>query len=292
MQPYCLLTGSTADLPGEVYKQNNIIVMPYPFFLHEREYANDPFSPFDGHAFYDTMRNGALPTTSNLNQMSIGQSAISCFERGLDVLYVAFSHGLSSTYEVAVSVQESLKKKYPDRKLVIVDSLSGSTGMGILVQLAARYLQQGLDIEEAEKKLNEMKMCIHHYVTVSDLGHLFRGGRISRTAATVGKLASIKPILTIDHTGHLTQREKVNGRRKSIRVLAKRVKEAEPDPEAFDIMYVIHGDCLEDAEKLKQHLMEETGFDNIEILLIGPVIGSHTGPDAMAVTFVSKKPRP
>ena len=292
MQPYCLITGSTADLTDTIYVNDDVKVMPYPYFLNDTEYANDPFAPFDVHAFYDTMRNGALPTTSNLNSMNIETTVTDCFKQGLDVLYVAFSHALSSTYDVAVSVQKTLKEKYPDRKLVIVDSLSGSTGMGIVVQLAARYRQEGLGIDEAAQKLTDMRMHVHHLVTVSDLGHLFRGGRISRTAATVGKLAAIKPILTINRDGHLAQSEKVNGRRKSMRVLAKRVSEDKLDPKAFDMMYVIHGDCVEDAQSLRQLLMEQTGFTNIDILPIGPVIGAHTGPDALAVTYVSKNPRP
>jgi DegV family protein with EDD domain len=292
MQSYCLLTGSTADLPPSYYKDNDIIVMPYPFFVHDREYAQDPFAPFDYHAFYQSMRNGALPTTSNLNQMTISQAVKGCFDEGKDVLYVVFSHGLSSTYEVAVSVQQTLKEQYPDRKLVLVDSLCGSFGQGILALLAARYRKEGLSLEENAKKLEDIRLNIDHLITVSDLGHLFRGGRISRAAATMGKLAYIKPIITIDRNGFIVQREKVNGRRKSIRTLAKIVVQEEPDVANFDTLFVFHGDCLEDAEKLKAHLAEETGMKHIEVNILGPVIGSHTGPDMLGVCFLSKHKRP
>ncbi len=290
MPDYCLITCSTADMPGEVYRENGIQVLPYSYFLKGQEFLQDPFA-YDYHAFYESMRNGAMPTTSNLNQTTIGSAVQQFFEQGKDVLYVVFGSPLSSTYEVAVSTQQMLLEQYPDRKLILVDSLSASFGQGILALLAARFHSQGLPIEEAAQKLLDIRLRIQHFITVSDLDHLFRGGRISRAAAMVGRLASIKPILTIDKTGHLVQLEKVNGRRKSIRTLVEHVEQNAPDYAGWDTAYILHGDCIEDAEKLKDRVLEETAFKKVEIHPIGPVIGSHTGPDMLAVVFLGKQPR-
>jgi DegV family protein with EDD domain len=291
MQSYCLLTGSTADLPGTFYAENDITIMPYPVVIDDREFANDPLSHFDDRGFYNAMRGGSLPTTSNLNPLQIGQAVKDCFERGKDVLYIVFSHGLSSTFDVAVAVQRALAAQYPKRRLVLVDSLCASLGMGILVEMAQRYWREGLSIDETAQRLNEHKRYIEHYITVSDLDHLFRGGRISRTAAMVGKLAMIKPILTIGLDGRLAQREKVNGRKKSIRTLARRCAEASPDLATFETIYVVHGDCPDDAQSLRDAVREETGAEKIEIRMLGPVIGAHTGPDMLAVTFLGKRGR-
>jgi DegV family protein with EDD domain len=292
MSSYCLITGSTTDLPGSFFKESGIAVMPYPFFVEEKEFENDPMVPYDYHAFYNKMRNGALPTTSNLNQTTIGEAVMKCFDQGKDVLYVAFSSELSSTYHVAATVQENFREQYPDRKLALIDSHCGSLGQGILVQLALRYMKQGLSLEENEKKLNEMRHYIQHFFTVSDLGHLFRGGRISRTVATVGKIAAIKPILTINREGKLVQSEKVSGRKKSISTMAKRCAENPPDTDTFEPVYVVHGDCMEDAQKLCDAVKELTGVKNVEILMLGPVIGAHTGPDALCLIYLGKNLRP
>ncbi len=291
MPDYCIITGSTADLPSKVYKENDIRVLCYSFVLQDKETYHDPLVPIDYHAFYDSMRNGALPTTSNLNQMTIGTAVKQCFEQGRDVLYIVFSSGLSSTYQVAQSTQQTLMEQYPHRKLILIDSLGASFGQGMLTLLAARCRKEDLTIEDAAQKLMDMRLRVAYFITVSDLDHLFRGGRISRAAAAVGRLASIKPILTIDQKGHLVQIEKVNGRRKSIRKLVDLTKAALPDYETFDTAYILHGDSMEDAEKLREKLMEETSFKHVEIHPLGPIIGAHTGPDMLAVVFLSKRDR-
>ena len=291
MPDYCLFTCSTADMPGESYRENEIQVLPYTYCVKGKEHFQNPQETFDYHTFYESMRNGALPTTSNLNQMTIGSAVQQCFEKGMDVLYVVFSGPLSSTYQVAVSTQQMLKEQYPDRKLILVDSLSASLGQGILALLAAKYRSEGLPIEQAAQRLLDIRSRIQHYITVSDLEHLFRGGRISRAAATMGRLASVKPILTIDKAGHLVQLEKVNGRRKSIRTLVEHVEKNVPDYATWDTAYILHGDCVEDAEKLKDRVMEQTQFKKVQIHPLGPVIGSHTGPDMLAVIYLSRQSR-
>jgi len=291
MPDYCILTGSTADFPNAAFTKDEITVLPYPYYVGGREYTQDLNQAFDFHTFYDSMRGGALPTTSNLNQMTIGSAVQQCFEQGRDALYVVFSSGLSSTYQVAVSTQQMLMEQYPQRRLVLVDSLSASLGQGILAQLAVRYRSEGLSLEETMQKLLEARLRIQHFITVSDLDHLFRGGRISRAAAMVGRLASVKPILIVNREGRMAQIEKVNGRRKSIRTLVEHVKQTPPDYARFDTAYVLHGDCQEDAEKLREKVMEETNFKKVEIHPLGPVIGAHTGPDMLAVTYLSKKER-
>lgn len=286
MQSYRLLTGSTADLPGSYYTEHDILVLPYPYTIGDHAYVDDPQQPCDMEAFYQAMREGSMPTTSNVNQASILAAVQPVFDAGQDVVYITFTSGLTSTYQNAVMVKEYLREAYPDRTLYLVDSRCASIGQGVLVKQAVEWKESGMGAQELCEKLDELKFRIHHLITVNDLDHLYRGGRISKTSATVGKLISVKPILIINHEGQIVPYEKVNGRRKSIKRLFEKARDLSVGIREQGPIHIVHGGCRKEAEKLAQMLREQLGVKQISISYIGPVIGAHTGPDMLAVVFL------
>ena len=286
MQSYRLLTGSTADLPGSYYTEHELLVLPYPYTVGDQAYVDDPQQPCDMEAFYQSMRDGGMPTTSNVNQAAILAAVQPVFEAGQDVVYITFTSGLTSTYQNAVMVQEYLKETHPDRTLYLVDSRCASIGQGVLVKQAVAWKEAGMPAQELCEKLDELKFRIHHFITVNDLDHLYRGGRISKTSATVGKLISVKPILVINHEGQIVPYEKVNGRRKSIKRLFEKVRDLSVNIREQGVIHIVHGGCRKEAEKLAQMIREQLGVKHTAISYIGPVIGAHTGPDVLAVVFL------
>ncbi len=205
--------------------------------------------------------------------------------KGQDVLVIAFSSGLSGTYAAGVQAVKELKEQYPDRKLAIVDSLSASMGEGLLVHYALQKRQEGLTLEENAKWVEENRLNIVHWFTVDDLMFLKRGGRVSATSAYLGSIIKIKPILNVDEAGHLIPRDKVQGRKRSIRALFERT-EANAVDIANQTVFISHGDCEEEAQSLADMLRVKLGVKNILMGYIGPIIGSHSGPGTIAVFFV------
>ena len=229
-----------------------------------------------------------MPTTTNINQATIAKAVTPCFEAGEDVVYIVFSSGLTSTYQFALATKTMLEEQYPERKLYVVDSVSASIGQGVLVKHAVDMRDRGLSAQELVDDLNAFKLKINHWITVADLDHLRRGGRISATTATFGKMLNIKPIINVDNQGRLVNVEKVNGRKKSVRYLVKRVQEMGIDLLQQQPLHIVHGDCVEEAERFAALVKAATGVEQIEISYLGPVIGSHTGPDMLAIVFLGE----
>ena len=204
---------------------------------------------------------------------------------GHDILYIAFSSGLSTTYNSGRFALADLSDKYPERKLVAVDSLCASAGFGLLVYLAAKKMADGATLEEVEKFVLDTRLHICHWFTVDDLVYLKRGGRISPAATLIGTMLGIKPVLHVDDEGHLVNVSKARGRQASIHALADHYGELALDKKNGTV-FISHGDCLEDAETLRDMLAEEYGAKVELITDIGPVIGAHSGPGTLALFFV------
>ena len=200
---------------------------------------------------------------------------------------MAFSSGLSTTYQSAVIASNELMEKYPDRRIYVVDTLCASLGQGLLVWYACRKRDAGLELEALRDWVEANKLNLCHWFTVDDLMFLKRGGRVSATTALVGTMLQIKPVLHVDDEGHLVNVAKTRGRRASIDALAKKVAEL---GEGFDneTMFISHGDCLEDAEYLATQLKEKYGVKYVHINYVGAVIGSHAGPGVLALFFMGK----
>ena len=234
--------------------------------------------------FYAKLREGKMSTTSQINADEFARTFEPILEAGEDVLYIAFSSGLSGTCQSAYIARDELKEKYPERKIYVFDSLCASMGEGLLVYQAALLKRAGTDIDSLYKWLGENVLKLCHWFTVDDLNHLKRGGRVSTTAALVGTMLGIKPVLHVDDEGHLIPVSKVRGRRQSLDALVQKMAETAIHPDEQTI-FISHGDCLKDAEYVAEQVRSKFGVKNIQINFVGPVIGAHSGPGTVALFF-------
>ena len=286
MHKYIIFTDSCCDIPPKMLKEWGVSYanMTFSFDGEEKEYIGTDIS---NHDFYERMRQGAHATTAAINADTFTGAFSSVLEAGKDILYVAFSSGLSTTVNSAHMAAEELKEKYPERKIIIVDTLAASAGGGLMVYMAVAKKNEGATIEENAAYIESL--IPHHCIwfTVDDLEYLKRGGRVSPLAAFAGGILGIKPILQMDEEGHLIKVSTARGRKKAIEALANKYAELSYEEKNTPI-FVSHGDCEEDARQLVALLKERHGAEVTLLTEIGPVIGSHSGPGTIALFFVGK----
>ena len=237
--------------------------------------------------FYNKMREGGVAKTAAVNAEAFAEMfEEEALKQGKDVLYLGFSSGLSTTYNSARLAAIDLKEKYPEAKIVTVDTLAASAGEGLMVYLTVEQKKNGATIEEAEAFARDLVGRMGIWFTVDDLVYLKRGGRVSPTAAFVGNLLGIKPVLYMDNEGHLIPVTKVRGRRTSIVAMADKYTEKAVNKESGTV-FISHGDCLADAQLLADMLKERHGVEVKVLTDVGPVIGAHSGPGTIALFFVA-----
>ena len=281
---YQIITDSCCDFTRQQYDAQNVICVPLSVVYKGESHSN--FSdPAAVKAFYDELRTGVTATTSAVNPDGWAAAMEEALKNGRDVLVIAFSSGLSTTYQSAVIAAKELREGYPDRKIYVVDSLCAALGQGLLVHYACKKRDEGLTIDALRDWVEENKLHVCHWVTVDDLSHLKRGGRISATTAMVGTMLNIKPIIHVDNDGHLINCAKVRGRKAAMELLAGKLGETCTD---FDTAFIAHGDCPEDAAALEALIREKHGVKHVITGYVGPVIGAHTGPGVLVVFFLGK----
>ena len=286
MSDFVILTDSSADLGPDLIDQYGIQVLPLSFTIRGLTYQDFPdHRDMDPRVFYDLLRKEEVATTAAVNVAQYIQALEPLLQEGHDVLILAFSSGLSMTYNASSMAVEELRDKYPDRKLYTVDTLCASLGQGLLVWMAAREREKGKSIEEVRDWVVSHKLNICHQFTVDDLHFLKRGGRISATTAVVGSMLQIKPVLHVDNDGHLVNIGKARGRHGSLKALVDRMEQTAIDPREQTV-FISHGDCLEDAELVAQMVKDRFGVQNVYINYVGPVIGAHSGPGTLALFYV------
>ncbi len=284
MSDFTIVTDSSADLPAGLVQELGVEVIPLAFTIQGKTYRNYPDDrEMDPKAFYQMLRSGEVATTSAANAFEFTSAVEPILQAGRDVLILAFSSGLSTTCQSAQLAAQELSEKYPERKVYAVDTLAASLGQGLLVWLAAQEKNEGRDIEEVREWVEENKLRLCHWFTVDDLHFLKRGGRISAATAVVGSMLSIKPVLHVDDEGHLINVGKARGRAASLTALVDKMEETAID---VDTVFISHGDCLADAEKVKAMVEERFGTQKVVINHIGPVIGAHAGPGTLALFFL------
>ena len=290
---FAILTDTSCNLPTELVEAYDLTMMPLRYLMDGQEYASFTDGvQADFGAFYDKLRSGHVATTSLADASEAARMARGLLDAGKDVLYIGFSSGLSSNYEVVSHALEELAGDYPDRTLLCVDSLAASAGQGLLITYVARLRSQGRSIEECHAWVLEHRLNICHWFTVDDLMFLKRGGRVSAVSAIFGTALSIKPVLHVDEAGTLKVVAKERGRRKSIMALADRFAASVCDePAATRPIYISHGDCYDDA-KLLADAIKQRCPEAAEPLItyIDPVIGAHSGPGTLALFFYSDDP--
>ena len=282
-----IITDSSCDLPREYVDDNNIEVISLVLNLNGQIIKDDLGKTLSYKDFYQKMRDGATPTTSQVNAHEFEEAFIKHIKNGDSIIYISISASLSGTFNSANIAKNNLLEEYPEAKIELVDSLSASIGQGLLVLKACEMRDNGASIEEIVEWLEENKRKVIHSILIDDLNHLKRGGRISGATATIGGLLNIKPSAYLDDEGKLAQGEKIKGKKKALRFLANEVKERAIDSEN-EVLYICHGDCQEEAESLRDIIEEEVKFKNVIINYVGNVIGAHTGPGALAVIFLGK----
>lgn len=289
MRDYAILTDATCDLSPDILKELEIAVIPMEFEMGGKIYQQYPDArEMDLHTFYDRIREGEMPKTTQINSLTYYKYFEDAIQQDKDVLYICFSSGLSGTYQAALLAAQDMMEKYPEQKVICVDSLCASVGEGLLAYLAAQQKRNGLSIEQLADWITENRFHICHWFMVDDLNHLRRGGRISSVAAIAGSALGIKPILHIDEEGKLIPIYKVRGRKKGMERLIACLEET-IIPAETDMMFIVHGDCKEDAKELKQMIKSKMHGKDIQIEYVGPIIGAHTGPGILAVVYFGTK---
>ena len=282
---YQIITDSCCDFNEAQHREYNVKSAPLTVRYNDVDHAN--FSDAGAvKAFYDELRGGVMATTSAVNPDGWAELMEAALEQGEDVLAICFSSGLSTTYQSAVIAAKELREEYPERTINVVDSLCAALGQGLLVWHAAKKQAEGMSLEDLTAWVEANKLNVCHWVTVDDLTHLKRGGRISATTAIVGTMLNIKPIIYVDNDGHLINTAKVRGRKAAIEYLLKKFEETATDRET---VFIGHGDCPEDAAALEAMLKETHGVKNVITGYVGPVIGAHTGPGVLVLFFMGSK---
>ena len=287
MSDYVIVTDSSADLPASLVQELGVEVLPLSFTVQGKTYHNYPDDrEMDPKVFYKMLRDGEMATTSAVNVAEYAAMLEPLLQAGKDVLVLAFSSGLSTTYQSSVIAVNELAEQYPDRKICTVDTLCASMGQGLMVWLAAQEQKKGKSLEEVRDWVEENKLRLCHWFTVDDLHFLKRGGRISAATAVVGTMLSIKPVLHVDDEGHLISMGKARGRGASLTALVDHMEQTVTD---VDTVFISHGDCLADAEKVAADVKKRFGTRDVVINTIGPVIGAHAGPGTVALFFLGTK---
>ena len=287
MDNYVIYTDSACDIAPEMLEEWGVKFTQLTFMFQEedKQYSNYELS---GKEFYQRMRDGKVAKTSAINIATFKEDFSKVLAEGNDLLYIAFSSGLSTTYNSANIAAEELREEYPDRKIITVDTLSASAGMGLLLYLTVQKKNEGASIEQAAQFALNNRLNLCHWFTVDDLVYLKRGGRVSPTVAFVGGLLGIKPIMHMDNEGKLINMFKARGRKAAIQAIADKYGELSLTPTQGTV-FISHGDCIDDAKALADIIKKTYGI-NVQLFAdIGPVIGAHSGPGTLALFFLGKE---
>lgn len=291
MNEFILSCCTTTDVTKEFLSNRNIGYVPFHYFLNDVEYIDDFGKTISIQDFYKRMADGEIARTSQVNVQEFYNYFKAILKEGKDVLHITLSSGLSGTYNSACVARDMLLDKYPDRKILIIDSLGASSGYGLYVGMVADKKNQGASLEEVYEYANEIKSHIRHWFFTTDLKYFVRGGRISKTAGFVGNLIRLCPLLAVDENGKLVVREKIISKKKVIKAIVdKMILEAENGIDYNKDCYISHSACIEDAEAVKNLI--EVNFPNlkgkVKIFDIGTTIGAHTGPGTVALFYYGK----
>ena len=280
MRDYIITVNSTVDLPKQWLVERNVPVIPLKYTIDDEIYTD--MEGLSAKEFFAKLREGKIATTSQINPEEAREYLEPFVKEGKDVLHLAFSSGLSGTCNSMGIAAEELEEEYPGAKVYIIDTLCACLGEGLLLYYALKQKAEGKTIDETAKWVEENKLHICHNVTVDDLNHLYRGGRVSKTAAVLGTMIQIKPIIHMDKQGCLQVVGKERGRKKALNKIVDMAAKQIPGWEN-DLAMITHGDCIEDAEYVAKQVREKLGIQEVLINNIGTVIGSHTGPGVVAV---------
>ncbi len=287
MREYIITTDNNSDLPDSFYVENNLPVVFLSYSLNGKNYDWGKKEQ-SIKEFYDEVRAGGMPVTQQINPENCKDMFEPIAKEGKDILHIAFSSGLSGSYNSSCIAAEEIKELYPDVKVATIDSLCASMGQGLLVYEALKRQKAGMSMDDLVTWLEEVKTRIIHEVVVEDLFHLQRGGRVSKAAAFVGSALGMKPVLSINAEGKLNPLSKQRGKNKAIATISDSVAKNICFDEGYETVCITHSDCISDAKELEQQIKAKTKVTNIIISDIGPTIGAHTGCGTVAAFYFGK----
>ena len=284
MSDFFIVTDSTTDLPLSYYEEHNVGYMCLSCLMNDKVYNKK--NPIDIIDFYDALAGGSMPTTSQINPDEAKTELLEYLKNSKNILYIAFSSGLSGTYQSGVIAANEIMEEDSEANIVVIDTVSASLGEGLILHKAVELRDQGKSMKEVEEyiRANLLHQC--SVFTVDSLFHLYRGGRVSKATAVIGTMINIKPLLHINDEGKLINIGKCRGRKKSLSSLCDLMEERLGEYKNMDQkVFISHSNCLEDAETVAKEVKERFGFETEIINFIGPVIGSHTGIGTVALFF-------
>lgn len=282
-----IITDSSSDLSYNYISENNLEVIPFPFSIDGEEYIDDFGKSLSYKDFYNELRNGAVPSTSQISAYMFEQAFKKYVSRGNSVIYIGFSSALSQTFNNSILARNIVLEEVPEADITVIDSKSASVGLGAIVFYANELLKQGKSKDDIIEWVENNKLKSNHWFIIDSLDHLKRGGRISAASAAVGTMLDVKPLLSVDDEGKLNVVRKIRGRKKAIRELLDELQNIK-NPEKQTI-FINHGDCIRDAEQLRDLVLSEVNVKDVVINYVGPIIGSHTGPGMLCMVFMGDK---
>ncbi len=280
MSNYVLITDSASDLPSEIAENLEVEILPMKYMVNDTPCVD---KDFDMENFYNLLRGKALSLTSQTNVEEFSNYFSRYLESGKDILYVGFPLSLSGMNNSARIAARELSEKYPERKIIVIDSVSASIGQGLLVYYAALKKKSGATIDEVADFVNDNKLKFCHWFTVDDLYFLKRGGRISQATAVVGSILNVKPLLSMNDEGKLYVFDKIRGKKKVLDLMSSKIENLNSD---YKKVFVGHANCLDDAKYVAEKISAENPSLDVTITHLGPIIGTHTGPGTVALAFV------
>lgn len=291
MKDYLITTDNMADFPQGFYEEHDLPKMSLSYIMDGVTYSDKNALPEK--TFYQMMRDGKMPTTSQVNPEIAKEYFTEFLKKNKSIIHIAFSGGLSGTCNSARLAAQEIMEERPDCRITVVDSLCASMGEGLFVYKALQLQEQGMGYEELADWLETHKYNVCHNFTVDDLFHLYRGGRVSRAAAVLGTMINIKPVLHVDDEGCLKPLYKVRGRKKSLTALVDDMeKQIGSWRDKNDIVFISHGDCLADAEYVRDLVKERFGIERFMISMVGSTIGAHSGPGTVALFYMGDTRKP
>lgn len=288
MKNFTIITDTCCDLPTNFVENLKIPYVSLTYHYSGKERLDDFGISYPLQDFYNDMRCGEIPKTSQPSSHSFYDAFKSILNSGNDVLYIGASSGLSGTVNGAHIAKHMLDEEYPNSNIYVIDILTASLGQGIMVLNALEMQKQGSTSEDIVSYLENITQNLNTYMLVDDINHLKRGGRISATSAFVGTLLNIKPFLTISNLGKVLPLDKIRGRKRAINALYEKVIQKIEKPEE-QILAISHGDCLNDALALRDLILSKLKVKDVIMSYIGPVVGSYGGPGALAVFFLGEE---
>ncbi|PJI07914.1 MULTISPECIES: DegV family protein [Clostridium] len=284
-----ILTDSSCDLPIGLIKDSNVEVIGLMCNFNNKQYEDDLGQTLPYKEFYDGIRNGEIPTTSQVNVYRFYKKFEKLIKEEKAVIYIGFDSRISGTLNSAFIARQQIIEKYKNADITVIDTKCASIGEGLLVYEALNVLKNGKSKEEIVQEIEDISHKMNHWFIVENLFYLKRGGRLSSTKAVVGTILNMKPIIFINDDGELINVCNIRGRKKAIRYLASRFNEMH----GFEnkVIGISHGDCVEDAEYLAEIMKSEFGVKKVLINYVGPVIGSHVGAGMLSLCFLAKNDR-